>query len=208
MKSVKITNFDFNGSKPLETANEIPTEITDLNGLSFSGFVKGDIDNPYDLWQLNDDVDTSKGIAIGYFNNNNLTFVFAQKERAGIQVTNGVDTSGVTVEADEVSITSPTITIVGDATLNGETLTAVKVVKNIEVDNWVSDSTYAGYDYKAILLIDGVTTNDVVQALFSADDVISGNYLSVVEVFNGGIYIYAMTDNTITIPAIIIHKGA
>lgn len=201
------TNQIENGAITWEKLDgQVQNEITSIASLSFSGFVKGDVDNLYDMWKLNDDVDTSKGIAIGYFNNNNLTFVFAQKERAGVQVTDGVDASGVTVEADEVSITSPTITIVGDATLNGEQLSSQKIVSNTSVSTWVADNTYQDYDYRATITISGVTSNDIPEVIFGATEAISGNYLPIAESITNGIYIYSKVNDTITIPTIIIQK--
>ena len=73
--------------------------------------------------------------------------------------------------------------------------------------SWASDSTYSDYRYKGTIAITGVTADDYADVSFSMDEAISGDYAPICETFAGGVYIWADTNDTITIPTIFIKRG-
>lgn len=68
-------------------------------------------------------------------------------------------------------------------------------VGNVSVASsaWASDSTYSasGYNYRALVMVSGVTTNYVPFVNFGMADALSGNYAPVSVSASGGVYIYA-----------------
>jgi len=76
--------------------------------------------------------------------------------------------------------------------------------------DFVSDATYADYDYRASVTLTGVVATDIPQVIFGVTEADSGNYASVATSYAGGVYIYAKTVPvaTITIPTILIVRGA
>ena len=87
----------------------------------------------------------------------------------------------------------------------GNITTSLKFI-NITVNNWVSDTTYANYPYKATVTAYGVTSSMVAEVTYSLADAESGNYASVCETFDGGVYIYSKVNTSITIPTILVVK--
>ena len=77
---------------------------------------------------------------------------------------------------------------------------------NITVNNWVSDTTYADYPYKATIVSPLVSSMMVAEVVYRLADAESGNYASVCETFNGGVYIYSKVNTAITIPTILVVK--
>jgi hypothetical protein len=74
---------------------------------------------------------------------------------------------------------------------------------NITANTWY-ESTNADYRYAVDIAIEGVTSNSVVEVVFSLADATSGNYAPVCVTFDGGIRLFAKVNTTITIPTIII----
>ena len=95
---------------------------------------------------------------------------------------------------------------------NGNTYTGTfediySVFTNTAVSSWASDSSYAGYDYKATITLSGVTADMIPQVVFGGSEASSGNYLPVAESFDGGIYIWSKVNDAIIIPTIILQKA-
>ena len=78
------------------------------------------------------------------------------------------------------------------------------VVLNIGASNWVSDSTYTGYNYKCVLDCEGVNENMFAQVVFAPSEADSGNYAAICETDTDTITIYSKVNNSITIPSIVI----
>ncbi|MBR2984085.1 MAG: hypothetical protein IKC60_01100, partial [Clostridia bacterium] len=84
-----------------------------------------------------------------------------------------------------------------------ESLVKVKIFKNIEVQPGVwTENDNEDYPYLAKIPISGITTDDVVDVLFSIEDSTSGYYAPVTNTYRGGVTIYRKdtTDNVLTIP--------
>lgn len=94
--------------------------------------------------------------------------------------------------------------IVEDA-LNNKGSEAIKFT-NVNASNWVSDSTYASFPYRCNISCSDVTAEDYAEVVFDVTQAISGNYAPVCETGTNIVSIWASTDDTITIPAIIITK--
>lgn len=80
---------------------------------------------------------------------------------------------------------------------------------SVAASKFVADSTYEGYPLRASIALDGVLETMVPEVIFSLADAASGNFASVAETYNGGIYIYAAEkpEAAVTIPTIICWKG-
>lgn len=97
-----------------------------------------------------------------------------------------------------------------------ESGTAVELKKlqfsNVSVPkgDFVSDSTYQDFPYRAGVSLSGVIESMIPEVVLSVDDAVSGNFAPVVESYNGGVYLYAGSppDTGITIPTIICWRGA
>lgn len=83
----------------------------------------------------------------------------------------------------------------------------VIVAKNVKVtaDNWVSDSTYSDYPYKAELSIENVTANHSPDVRFNFTEASNGKIAPISDTSEGIVTIYS-NDNTLafTIPVIIL----
>lgn len=71
---------------------------------------------------------------------------------------------------------------------------------------WASDTTYSDYGYKGTIAITGVTSSYVPSVVFAHAQAISGNYSPVCESYNGGVYVYAKVNASITIPTVVCIK--
>lgn len=80
----------------------------------------------------------------------------------------------------------------------------------ITVADWVSDSTYSAYPYRATVPCSGVDSTYFPDVCFSLTDALSGNFAPVCESIVDGVYIYASSIPTtdITIPSIKCTKMA
>lgn len=72
--------------------------------------------------------------------------------------------------------------------------------------SWVTDSTYDGYAYRCDVSCSGVTADYFAEVIFSPSDATSGNYAPVCETLANVVRIYSKTNDSITIPTIIIYK--
>ena len=78
--------------------------------------------------------------------------------------------------------------------------------------DWVSNTAYSalGYNWRASVALDGVTTSHRPDVAFGVADAVGGNFAPVADSYNGGVYIYCKTKPTatVTIPSIVCVKGA
>lgn len=84
------------------------------------------------------------------------------------------------------------------------------IFKNISIasENWIADTTYSDFGYKADIAIDGVTANDVADVIFSQEQAASGNYANINQTGTNIVTIYSSVNSAITIPTIVVIKGA
>lgn len=84
---------------------------------------------------------------------------------------------------------------------------APRTISNTIVSNWVADTTYTDFGYKADMSITNLTENDTCEVIFNQADASSGNYAQVNSSSAGTLTIYSKVNTEITIPTIIIIKG-
>lgn len=84
---------------------------------------------------------------------------------------------------------------------------APRTISNTIVSNWIADTTYTDFGYKADISITNLTENDTCEVIFSQTDASSGNYAQVNSSSTGTLTIYSKVNTEITIPTIIIIKG-
>lgn len=78
--------------------------------------------------------------------------------------------------------------------------------KSIAVSNWVDDTTYEDFPFKATINVPGCTANDGGQIIFSVSDATAGIFAPVGQTSNNAIFIYANEKVDVTIPTILIFK--
>lgn len=78
---------------------------------------------------------------------------------------------------------------------------------NVNVNTWISDSTYSTFIYKSEIECTGVTSNDIAEVFFAQEQCVSNNYAQVCETGIDKVTIYSKVNSTITIPTILIHKS-
>ena len=85
--------------------------------------------------------------------------------------------------------------------------------KNIIVENtsiltgdWVADTTYSLYGYKAVITINGVTSSMLAEVILGHTESISGNYSPICLTGTNSVTIYSKVNSGITIPTILIQK--
>lgn len=81
------------------------------------------------------------------------------------------------------------------------------IMQDVVVNSWTTDATYADFGYKANISIDGLTSNDVCDVIFSQADASSGNYAQVCLSKTGTLTIYSSVNAEITIPTIVVFKA-
>jgi hypothetical protein len=91
------------------------------------------------------------------------------------------------------------------------TATIAKQDKNIYFNNvtassWTADSTYADFGYVCNLSCSGVTASMYAEVVFDVAQATSGNYAPVCETGSGIVKIWSATNDSITVPVIIVHK--
>ena len=109
--------------------------------------------------------------------------------------------------ADAISdagVTVPSGTMIdGLALLVGK----IRLVFESVAANFVSDSTYEDYPYRAVIALSGVTDEYVPYVEFSDSDANSGIFSLDAESFEGGIYIYATEQRSATISKIYLWRS-
>ena len=106
-------------------------------------------------------------------------------------------------EAQTVVAESATTKLVYFDLINDE---STAVYHNLSASSWVADTTYEDFSYRCGIAIQGVTSSDYAEVCFGLVESMSGDYASICETYNGGVYIYSEVDNTITIPTIFIRR--
>jgi len=81
--------------------------------------------------------------------------------------------------------------------------------KSVLISDWISDTTYPDYNYRASVALVGITSDHIPMVIFSSEDASSGNYSSIVASYSGGVYLYAkdIPSSSIIIQTIICIKG-
>lgn len=74
---------------------------------------------------------------------------------------------------------------------------------------FVSDATDEDYPFRAAVALNGVISSMIPEVFFNLSDAKSGNFASVSETYNGGVYLYAADkpEGNTVIPTIICWKG-
>ena len=75
---------------------------------------------------------------------------------------------------------------------------------NVVASDWVTDNTYAEYEYKCVLTCTGVSENDYAQVVFNPTQSISGNYANICLTGTNSVTIYSKINTAISIPTITI----
>ena len=75
-------------------------------------------------------------------------------------------------------------------------------MQNVSVSNWVADTTYADYAYRAEIANTKITEKSVVSVIYNVTEALSGNYAPVCQTVDGAIYIYSKVNTAIIIPTI------
>jgi hypothetical protein len=76
------------------------------------------------------------------------------------------------------------------------------VQNNVTVENWVADSTYSDYGYKAVIGVGNIHSSSVVEVIFGVNEAVSGNYAPICETGEATVTIYSKVNNPIVIPTI------
>ena len=79
----------------------------------------------------------------------------------------------------------------------------ITTFENTVVNNWVADTTYVNYGYKADISLGGVISTDIIEIVFGHNEAVSGYYSPICLVDNGKITIYSKVNTSITLPLII-----
>ena len=113
--------------------------------------------------------------------------------------------SDITLDSSDIGAVPTSRTINGNALT--ENITTRLMFSNISVATsaWTSDSTYSGYDYKAVLSTSNVTASMFPIVTFSPADAESGNFSSVATPASGSVTIYAkeVPESTITVLSVV-----
>ena len=80
---------------------------------------------------------------------------------------------------------------------------------SVPVSNFVADTTYEDYPFRATVPLVGVIESMIPEVIFSLADATSGLFAPIAESFNGGVYLYATDapEASVTVPVIICWKG-
>lgn len=85
-------------------------------------------------------------------------------------------------------------------------------LKNVYLTNvkatWTADTTVEGFTYKGKISQATITAYDAATVIFDSAQAMSGNYASVCNTITDGIEIWSKSNADITIPCVIIQKGA
>ena len=80
---------------------------------------------------------------------------------------------------------------------------------SVSAVDFVSDTTYTDYPFRASVPLDGVIQSMIPEVVFSLADSTGGLFAPIAESYNGGVYLYATSapESDITIPTIIAWRG-
>ena len=113
--------------------------------------------------------------------------------------------SNVTLTAASVGAVPTSRTINGNALTSDITTQLTFTNISVVTSSFVSDSTYTGYGYKAVISTSNVTSTMTPIVVFAPTEALSGNYAPVAAPGSGSVTIYAKSvpESTITIPTIL-----
>ena len=77
----------------------------------------------------------------------------------------------------------------------------------VSSSDFVADATYANFPYRAAVALTGVTASMIPEVIFDAEDAVSGAFAPIATAYSGGVYIYSVAPESITIPTIIVWRG-
>jgi hypothetical protein len=77
---------------------------------------------------------------------------------------------------------------------------------NLSASSWSSDSTYADFSYRCDVTCSGVTADMYAEVVFNINESTSGEYAPICETKTNTVSIWSSSDESITIPTIIITK--
>lgn len=129
----------------------------------------------------------------------------ANKVATTVQINGYALSSNVTLTASDVGAVPTTRTVNGNA-LSSDVVTHLKFTNiSVATSAWTSDSTYADYDYKAVLSTANVTSSMIPEVVFDPDDAASDNFAPVAVSGSGSVTIFAkeVPSSAITVPTII-----
>lgn len=211
------------------------TYISTAQTFSFKSLLTADSYSNYKFRLYSDSIENEKVYTQGTLYAVELFLIEEHAVTANISIYCGVDISSVNiystgefalnnvmVDTDEISdhavtyakLSTDLQTLVDKINGNESNIAGLQTSKqdknltftNVEVDTWASDATYSGYSYKASIALTGVDATMIPTVIFNFTDSASGNYLSTVETYAGGVYVWSKVNSAITIPLILIQK--
>lgn len=80
---------------------------------------------------------------------------------------------------------------------------------SVNVSDFVDDTTYEDYPFRALVPLDGVMETMIPEIIFGLLDATSGLFAPIAESYNGGVYLYAsdVPETDVTVPVIICWRG-
>lgn len=81
---------------------------------------------------------------------------------------------------------------------------------SVEADDFVPDTTYEDFPFRAEVPLEGAIVSMVPEVIFNLSDATSGNFAPVAESYNGGVYLYAsaLPEATVVVPVILLWRGS
>ena len=116
-------------------------------------------------------------------------------------------TAGIVQLVDGIASTSVTMAPTANAMRMVEPHKKAFANTTVSSTDFSADATYTAYPYRASVALTGVTASMIPDVIFDAEDALSGNYAPVSTAYSGGVYIYAASPESITIPTIIVWSG-
>ena len=116
-------------------------------------------------------------------------------------------TAGIVQLVDGIASTSVTMAPTANAMRMVEPHKKAFANTTVSSTDFSADATYTAYPYRAAVALTGVTASMIPDVIFDAEDALSGNYAPVSTAYSGGVYIYAASPESITIPTIIVWSG-
>ena len=113
--------------------------------------------------------------------------------------------SDITLAPSDIGAVPTSITINGNALTGNITTQLTFTSISVATSAWTRDSTYTGYDYKAVISTSNVTATLTPIVVFAPEEALSGNFAPVASPGAGSVTIYAkeVPEAAITIPTIL-----
>lgn len=213
MKQVEIKLKGGDGRR-IKTVNEIPSNTSDL--INDSGFINSSYHDStkQDTLISGTNIKTIDNQSI--LGSGNLDTGINNKADKVTNAINGnfagLNSSGNLIDSGKKASDFASTTDLANETTARQNADALKQDKNIVlydtlVSNWVADTTYSSYGYKADITITGITVSDIGIISFAQAEVMTGNYCGVCSTSANTLTIYSRVNTSITIPTIIISKS-